>query len=44
MAHHPVVAGNCSSDGKHTLSDITKLIDAVYISKTPPADCMPECE
>jgi hypothetical protein len=27
-----------------TLSDITVLIDAVFISKTPPADCMPECD
>ncbi len=26
---------NCSSDGKRTLSDITKLIDHVYISKEP---------
>ncbi len=26
---------NCSDDGKRTLSDITKLIDNVYISKEP---------
>ncbi len=26
---------NCSDDGKRTLSDITKLIDFVYISKEP---------
>ncbi len=26
---------NCSADGKRTLSDITKLIDNVYISKEP---------
>ncbi len=26
---------NCSDDGKRTLSDITKLIDNVYISKDP---------
>ncbi len=26
-----------AEDGKLTLSDISKLIDAVYISKTPPA-------
>ena len=35
---------NASEDCKVTLSDITKLIDAVYISKTPPAACMASCE
>ena len=35
---------NCSTDGKLTLSDITQLIDNVYISKADPESCMPACE